>query len=57
MTVHEVVERERARVRRLHFGAGAALVAASTAAVLALGVIALGDARWLALPRPMPLVV
>ena len=57
MTVHEVVERERARVRRLHLGAGLALGAAATATVLALGVVALGDARWLALPRPMPLIV
>ena len=57
MTPLEFVERERARLRRLHIIAGASLALAVTFAVLALGVLVLGDARWIALPRSAPFVV
>jgi hypothetical protein len=57
MTPLEFVERERARLRRLHIIAGASLALAVTFAVLALGVLLLGNARWIALPRSAPFVV
>ncbi|HKW48009.1 MAG TPA: hypothetical protein VJN70_11205 [Gemmatimonadaceae bacterium] len=57
MTPLEFVERERARLRRLHIIAGASLALAVTFAVLALGVLVLGNARWIALPRSSPFVV
>lgn len=57
MTVSQVVERERARVRRLHVGRGIALAIAATATLLGVSATALGDARWLVLPRSLPLMV
>jgi hypothetical protein len=57
VTVLQLVERERNRLRRMHLLAGIALAAAATCAVLAFGVLALGGSRWLALPRPMPFLV
>ena len=57
MTPLEFVERERARLRRLHIIAGVSLALAVTFAVLALGVLLLGHARWIALPRSAPFVV
>ena len=57
MTPLEFVERERARLRRLHIIAGASLALAATFAVLALGVLLLGNARWISLPRSAPFVV
>ena len=57
MTPLELVERERIRLRRLHVIAGVSLALAITFTALALGVLALGDARWIALPRPVPFVI
>ncbi|MDB4908152.1 MAG: hypothetical protein JWO05_2936 [Gemmatimonadetes bacterium] len=56
MTVLELVERERRDMRRLEIGAGAALLLGACAAILAASALVLGHARWLALPRPAPLV-
>ena len=57
MTVLELVDRERARLRRMHLLAGFALTVGATALVLALGASALGSSRWMALPRPIPFLV
>jgi hypothetical protein len=57
MTVLELVDRERARLRRMHLLAGFALAVGATSLVLALGASALGSARWMALPRPIPFLV
>ena len=45
MTVVELVERERARLRRLYVLAGAALAIGATCALLAAAASALGGAR------------
>ena len=57
MTVLHLVERERAHLRRANVVAGVALGAAASCLTLALGVLALGHARWMSLPRPAPFVV
>lgn len=57
MTISQLVDRERARLRRLHLLAGVAMAVTATAALVALGMIVLGGARWLALPRGTPLLV
>ena len=57
MTVGQVVERERSRVRRLHVGRGIALAIAATATLVGVSAAALGDARWLTLPRSLPVLV
>jgi len=57
MTVLELVERERARLRRTHILMGLAAAVGATCLVLALGASTLGNARWLALPRAVPFVV
>ena len=57
MTALEFVERERARLRRLHVVAGVSLALAITFTVLALGVLLLGNSRWIALPRSAPFAV
>lgn len=57
MTIRDLVERERRRLRVVDVGAGVALVVVATAAVLGAGAWALGQARWLALPRATPLLV
>jgi hypothetical protein len=57
MTVVELVERERARVRAAYVAAGAALTVAVALAIVAVGAFALGEARWIAAPRGAPLVV
>ncbi|HWH51281.1 MAG TPA: Ig-like domain-containing protein, partial [Gemmatimonadaceae bacterium] len=57
MTVLELVDRERARLRRLHLIAGLTLAVAATCLLLAAGASALGAARWLALPRSVPFLV
>src|SRR5437870_2337073 len=57
MTPLEFVERERARLRRLHIVAGVALALAITFAALSIAVLVLGDARWIALPRSAPFAV
>jgi len=57
MTPLEFVERERARLRRLHIIAGASLALAITFTALALAALILGHARWIALPRSAPFAV
>ncbi|MEO6878540.1 MAG: hypothetical protein ABI205_08675, partial [Gemmatimonadaceae bacterium] len=57
MTVIELVDRERARLRRMHLLAGVALAVGATCILLALGASALGGARWMTLPRPVPFLV
>jgi hypothetical protein len=57
MTVLELVDRERARLRRMHLMAGIALAVGATCLLLAIGASALGGARWMALPRGVPFVV
>jgi len=57
MTILELVDRERARLRRLHIAIGIAVAACATCALLAIGASTLGGARWMSLPRPMPFIV
>ncbi|HEX8941731.1 MAG TPA: Ig-like domain-containing protein [Gemmatimonadaceae bacterium] len=57
MTVLELVDRERARLRRMHLMAGIALAVGATCLLLAGGASALGGARWMALPRGVPFLV
>jgi hypothetical protein len=57
MTVLELVDRERARLRRMHLLVGVGLAVGATCLLLALGASALGSARWMSLPRPLPFVV
>jgi hypothetical protein len=57
MTVLELVDRERARLRRMHLLMGLALAVGATCLVLAVGASALGSARWMALPRSVPFLV
>src|SRR4051812_25742041 len=57
MTLIELVDRERSRLRVLHLAAGAALVLGATALLLAIGASALGGARWMSLPRGVPFMV
>jgi hypothetical protein len=57
MSVLQLVEREQLRLRRLHVGAALALAVALTATILVAGGLALGGARWLALPRGAPFLV
>jgi hypothetical protein len=57
MTVLELVDRERTRLRRKHVLVGLALSVGATCLVLALGASALGSARWMSLPRPVPFLV
>ncbi|HEU4786658.1 MAG TPA: hypothetical protein VFS57_04595, partial [Gemmatimonadaceae bacterium] len=57
MSVIELVERERARLRRMHVFAGLALSVSLTALLLAAGASTLGSARWMSLPRGLPFAV
>ncbi len=57
MTIVELVERERRRLRWMELAAGAALGATVVCGLVAGGVLLLGHARWLALPRAVPLLV
>src|ERR1051325_7778391 len=57
MTVLELVDRERARLRRMHLVLGVALAIGVTCLVLAGGASALGGSRWMALPRAVPFLV
>ena len=57
MTVLELVDRERTRLRRMHMIVGLALAVGATCLLLAIGAGALGSARWMALPRPVPFLV
>ena len=57
MTVLELVDRERKRLRWLHLLAGIALAVGATALLLAVGASVLGSSRWMSLPRPIPFLV
>ncbi|HMA25592.1 MAG TPA: Ig-like domain-containing protein, partial [Gemmatimonadaceae bacterium] len=57
MTVLELVDRECARLRRMHMAAGVALAVGATCLLLALGAYVLGGARWMSLPRGVPFLV
>src|SRR6185369_14587139 len=57
MTVLELVDRERARLRRLHVLVGVALAIGATSLVFAAGASILGGSRWMSLPRPVPFLV
>jgi hypothetical protein len=57
MTVVEIVERERARLRTVDVIATVALVLVVSAIVVGGGAWLLGDSRWIALPRATPMLV
>src|SRR6478735_251395 len=57
MTIKSLVERERRHLWRAEMAAGALLAAALTMVLLAVGAIILGRARWLELPRALPLAI
>ncbi len=57
MTIVELVDRERTRLRHAHLLVGGALTVGATCLLLALGASALGSARWLTLPRAVPFIV
>ena len=57
MTVIELVDRERTRLRRMHVIAGLALAVGATLLLLAGGTSLLGASRWMALPRPLPVMI
>src|SRR5438552_3626533 len=57
MTVVELVDRERARLGRLHLALGVALAVGATAILLAAGAWIFGNARWLVLPRSAPFLL
>jgi hypothetical protein len=54
MSLIELIERERRALARLLNASGATLVIGAVGALLALGALALGSARWLSLPRLVP---
>ena len=56
MTVLDLVDRERTRLRVAMVLVGGALAAAVTAVLLAGATLALGGARWITLPRLLPVV-
>ncbi|HEX6317131.1 MAG TPA: Ig-like domain-containing protein [Gemmatimonadaceae bacterium] len=57
MSLFELVERERRALARLLNTSGLALVIGAIGAVLAVGALALGSARWLSLPRVVPFLL
>jgi hypothetical protein len=57
MTVIDLVNRERGRLSRLIAAAGGAAAVGLGALLLAAGVVALGRARWIDLPRVVPFAV
>ncbi|MEA3245760.1 MAG: hypothetical protein U9Q74_06355, partial [Gemmatimonadota bacterium] len=57
MTLLQIVERERSRALRLLRASVSARAAAALVAVLSLGALALGGARWITLPRVVPFAV
>ena len=56
MTLFDLVERERRGVARQLTVGGAALVITAVLAVLLVATLALGDSRWLSLPRVAPFI-
>lgn len=57
MSLLDLIERERRALARLLNTSGATLVVGAVGALLALGAISLGSARWLSLPRPVPFLL
>ena len=57
MTVVELVERERSRLRLMDLTATVAILLVVTLAIVSGGAWLLGNARWLALPRATPALV
>jgi hypothetical protein len=57
VTVVEIVERERARLRVVDVGATLALALVVTTTLLGAGAWLLGQSRWIVLPRVTPLLV
>jgi hypothetical protein len=57
MTLHQLVERERARMRTLVALQGVLAALAFGALLLALGIVAFGGARWIALPAALPVLL
>jgi len=57
MTVNDLVNRERGRLSRLIAAAGGAAAVGCGALLLAVGVVLLGRARWIDLPRVLPFVI
>lgn len=57
MSLLDLIERERRALARLLNASGAALVVGAVGAVLALGAVVLGSARWLSLPRFIPFLL
>ena len=57
MTVAQIVQRERARLRVVDATAAVALALVATFAVVGVGAWLLGESRWIALPRVTPLLV
>ena len=57
MTVVELVERERSRLRTVDIAATVGIAVVVTLAVIGAGAWLLGESRWIALPRITPLLV
>src|SRR5688572_20250691 len=57
MTVIELVERERARLRMLDAAAAVALALVATLLIIGTGCWLLGEGRWIVLPRGTPMLV
>lgn len=57
MSIVELVDRERARLRRMHVLIGLTIALGTTALLLAAGASTLGGARWMKLPRGVPFAV
>ena len=57
MSLIELVERERRALARLLNASGLTLVVGAVGALLAGGALFLGSARWLSLPRPVPILL
>ncbi|HEX7121373.1 MAG TPA: hypothetical protein VF178_03305, partial [Gemmatimonadaceae bacterium] len=57
MSLRDLLERERRAIARLLGASGAAFAAGTVAVLLAVGAALLGDARWLVLPRVVPVLL
>src|SRR4051794_4575668 len=57
MTIAQLVHRERQALLRAHVAATILVTLAAMTALLAVASVALGDARWMSLPRALPFVI
>jgi hypothetical protein len=57
MTISQIIQRERASLRRTHIAAGVAVALAATATTVAVAAVVLGGSRWMSLPRGTPFLV